>query len=81
MPLTKDEMLEAATEFARRVLSEAMCDTVTEIDATKVCEWGRECGLILSRRLGRAEARDFGVDPGTEIWDFENWLESAVADV
>jgi hypothetical protein len=78
--MTKDEKLEAATAFARRVLSEAMSDDVPDVRADHICNWALELGLIEVRRLTAKAARDFGVDPGTEIYDFAAWVEPTHAE-
>lgn len=76
--MTKNEKLAALTAFAQHVLCEAISE-VELMPTRDVCAKARELGLITVRKLSRQEAADFGIDPGTEVYDFENWMQPRVA--
>ena len=85
MAMTQTQKLELATEFARRVLAEAMAVDTTALPAADILAWARELDLVEVRRVTKSEAQDFNVEPGTEVYDYAHWMhrehQKAVAKV
>jgi hypothetical protein len=77
--MTKDEKLGAAVEFAQKVIDEAWSDTVTEVSASDILRWAQEYGLIYTKAVTRAEANEFGVEPGARLYMYEKWVETVAA--
>lgn len=73
--MTKDEKLGALTEFAKKVIDEAWSDVVTEVSASDILSWARECGLIYAKEVEHTEAAEFDVPPGTSLYMYEKWVE------
>ena len=75
--MTRDEKLAALTAFAQHVLCEAISE-VELMPTRDVCAKAHGLGLIRVRELSRQEAADFGLDPSTEVYDFESWMQPRV---
>ena len=70
----------AATKvFAQRILSQAMAVGFEQLPSSDILSSAMELGLIRVRKVRGDEARDLGCDPGTEVYDFEKWMEPRLA--
>lgn len=72
--MTKDEQLNAAREFAHRVI-QAMWDG-GDVDGGDIQDWARELGLIYSRTATKADVDEFShFDVGDDMFEFEKWMQ------
>lgn len=72
---TDKEQLDAAREFARRVL-QASWDGSGDVSGGDIQDWAQELGLIFSRIATGQDEEDFSdVAAGDSIFEFEEWMQ------
>lgn len=73
--MTKNEQLEVAREFSRRVL-QASWDGGGDVDGGSIQSWAQELGLIFSRPATAHDAGDYSeIEVGDSMFELEGWMQ------
>ena len=75
MAMTEKEQLDAAREFARRVL-QSTWDGAGDVDGGDVQKWAQELGLIFSRKATATDEETFTeICEGDSMFELEQWMQ------
>ncbi len=73
--MNQKEKLDAAREFARRVIQESW-DSGGDVDGGSIQTWAQELGLIFSRKATKADAEQFSeIEAGQQMFELEAWMQ------
>lgn len=72
--MTDKQKLDAAREFAHRVIQASWNDT--DVSGGDIQDWAVELGLIFPRKATKDDAEQFSeLEIGDSMYEFEDWMQ------